>query len=104
MEATNSAKIHRWTTAIFLIKERPRLHWETAALNNLYFVIFGFLAFFLITYVANICRWLFCIFIFILASKQAKCDNREQEAAIREKRKKDKKIHEENVQVESFQW
>ena len=27
------------------------------------------------------------MFTFVLASKQAKCDNREQEAAIREKKK-----------------
>ena len=43
---------------------------------------------------------IFCIFTFVLASNQAKCDNREQEAAIRGK----KKICEENIQVESFQW
>ena len=68
----------------FTEKQQP---WITV-----YFVIFGFLAFFLITYVPNICRWLFYIFIFILASKQAKCDNREQEAAIREKKRYAKRI------------
>ena len=30
---------------------------------------------------------MFCIFTFVLASKKAKCDNKEQEAAIRGKKK-----------------